>query len=127
MKLLTPAFVACIFIFIPSAMCQTNRTQPQQVHVTIGMPGGGGRVTFTASTMARDLSSKSSESVMHFKGNVEARVISFDPTATNRAQFVSEMDLRADEVDYNEETGEISPRGHVSNFLFGLYEAGTMR
>jgi lipopolysaccharide assembly outer membrane protein LptD (OstA) len=118
MRLLTLSVaIAChVCILVPPAVCQDRNTQPEQLHFTIGMPGtGGGRVVLTASTIQRDLSSRASESIMQLKGNVEVRMITCVPSGAS-AVVVCEgaMVMHADEVDYNEKTGEIKARGDVN-------------
>jgi hypothetical protein len=105
-------FQSCTFV--PQALCQDNKGQPEQVHFMIGIPGtDGGRVVLTASTMERDLSSGTTEPVMHLKGKVEAKMITCVPAGASEHRCESAMVLHADEVDYNEKTGEIDARGDV--------------
>lgn len=113
MKLL---MVSAAIILAPGVQCQDNKPDPERLHFTVGMPGtGGGRVILTASTMQRDLTSRATESVMQLKGAVELRMITCIPAGPGDAYSRCEgaMVLRADEVDYNEKTGEIDARGNV--------------
>jgi len=117
MKLLTLNFliVGSACILAPEANCQDNKSQPEQLHFVISIPGtGGGRVSLTASAMQRDLSSKSSEPIMQLKGNVEVRLVTCAPSGTGKAVACEgAMVMHAEEVDYNEKTGEIDARGDV--------------
>jgi lipopolysaccharide assembly outer membrane protein LptD (OstA) len=72
-------------------------------HVLTAMPDGKGRLRLEATHIDKDWTA----SVVHLKGNVRMEIWT---TAKNPGQA---MVLRADEVDYHENTGEISPRGNV--------------
>ena len=117
MKLLALSLViGCqICTFVPQAICQDNKTPPEQLHFSMGIPGtSGNRVVLTAYSMQRDLSSRASESVMHLSGKVEARMITCVPGRPGGGHLCgTSMVLRANEVDYNEKTGEIAARGDV--------------
>jgi lipopolysaccharide assembly outer membrane protein LptD (OstA) len=64
--------------------------------------------------MQRDLSSRASEPVMRLKGQVEVKMITCVSVGPGDAvRCDGAMVLQADEVDYNEKTGEIDARGNV--------------
>jgi lipopolysaccharide assembly outer membrane protein LptD (OstA) len=109
------AAIVQVCLLVTVAAGQDNNPQPDQLHFSISVPGArGGRVVLTASTMQRDLSSKATESVMHLAGNVEARMITCVPSGPGEAVVCEgSAVLHADEVDYNEKTGDMSARGNV--------------
>jgi lipopolysaccharide assembly outer membrane protein LptD (OstA) len=113
--MLTVAIASQIFTFAPRALCQDN-TQPEPVHLLRPIPGSpGARVALTASSADRDLSTRTSESIIHLKGNVEARMINcvFPSRQSGAVVCGYSTVVHADEVDYNEKTGEIEPHGNV--------------
>ena len=119
MKLIALSLViACqLSIFAPQAMCQDSKAQPEQLHLTIGAPGG--HVALTASSMQRDLSSKASGSILKLRGNVEIKMSTCFPSG-QRTVCEETMTIHADEADYNQNTGEIDPRGNVHMTAFPI-------
>jgi lipopolysaccharide assembly outer membrane protein LptD (OstA) len=119
MKLLTLGVaIACqSSAFAALAICQEKDAQPERLHLTRPFPETSpGRVELTASSIERNLSSKESESVLRLKGNVEVRMITCGRSKSHDNSVVCDegsMMLRAEAVDYNEKTGEISARGNV--------------
>jgi lipopolysaccharide assembly outer membrane protein LptD (OstA) len=116
MKLLMTVAIAYQFAVAPHAICQDNRSQPERLHLTRPFPQSSpGRVELTASNIQRDLSSKERESIIHLRGNVEVRMVTCGPAGRDDAMACDKgsMVLHADEVDYNEKTGEINARGDV--------------
>ena len=121
MKLLTLSVaIACqVCAFAPQAICQESKTPPERLHIERPFPERGtGSIKVTASTIQRDLSSKERESIIQLRGNVEVRMITCGPTGhSGHDDFMTcgkgSMLLHADEVDYNEKTGEIDARGNV--------------
>jgi lipopolysaccharide assembly outer membrane protein LptD (OstA) len=78
-----------------------SRADSQEVkHILTTMPSGA-RLTIAANTIDKDWTS----SIIHLKGNVLVEV-----WAKNSPKITI---LHADEVDYNETTGKLSPRGNV--------------
>jgi lipopolysaccharide assembly outer membrane protein LptD (OstA) len=73
-------------------------------HILTTMPQGQGRLTLTALNIDRDWAS----STVHLKGDVRVEIW----TSPKNERTVTV--LRADEVDYNEITGKLSPRGNVA-------------
>lgn len=117
MKLLTLGVATACYIcaFVSSALCQDATAPPERLHISRPFPDSSpGRVELTASSVERDLSSKESESILQLKGNVEVRMITCVRTRRANAMVCEgSIVLHADLVDYNEKTGEISPRGDV--------------
>jgi lipopolysaccharide assembly outer membrane protein LptD (OstA) len=117
MKLLALSIVIAsqVSTFALQAICQENKTQPEQLHLMIASPDGNGhRVALTASSMQRDLSSKEGASIIQLKGNVLIITETCIPSSrSNPAVCAGTMWLHADEVDYNENTGEIDARGNM--------------
>jgi hypothetical protein len=71
-------------------------------------------MVLTATSIERDLSSTAGKSVMQLKGGVQIKMITCIPTGKDDAKVCeAAMALRADEVIYNEKTGEIDARGNV--------------
>jgi lipopolysaccharide assembly outer membrane protein LptD (OstA) len=102
------------FAFAVRATCQDNQGLPERLHLTISIPEShGGRVALTALSIQQDLSNKATESIVHSKGNVELRMTTCAPSGKDIFACEAAMVLRADEVDYNETTGEIDARGNV--------------
>jgi lipopolysaccharide assembly outer membrane protein LptD (OstA) len=105
--------VACqIFGFGSQAISQENKTQPERLHLMRPFPESGtGRVELAASNAQRDLSRE----VLQLRGNVEVRMITCGPADHDEVMVCDKgsMVLHADEVDYNEKTGEIDARGDV--------------
>ena len=112
MKLVALSLViSCqVSIFVPQSMCQDSKAQPEQLHLTIGAPGG--HVALTSSSMQHDLSSTASASIIQLKGNVEIKMMMCFPSG-QRTVCEEAMTIHADEADYNQSTGEIDPRGNV--------------
>lgn len=115
MKLFTLSLgLAWVAAFIPRATCQDNRAEPGQIHVTRPIPGGrGSRVVLSASTIQRDLTNKSSEPILHLRGNVELKMITCARSPQGAVACDGAMVLHADSVDYNEQTGSIDAQGNV--------------
>jgi lipopolysaccharide assembly outer membrane protein LptD (OstA) len=64
--------------------------------------------------MQRDLSTAATASVIQLRGNVEIRRIACLPTGKDDVVVCEgTMVLHADEVDYNEKSGEMNARGNV--------------
>ena len=79
------------FVLVVVAISQGTQNTNQK-HAQIATPGGS-NVGFTADNIQRQ------EQVMQLRGNVEIRT--------------HDMSLRADDVTYNQETGELEARGVV--------------
>lgn len=93
-RLILIVAMACQFGgFLPQATGQEQKIAVQKLHLLVTGPGGG-RVS--ALSIERGVRYPS---VIHLKGDVEIRR--------------SGMILRADEADYDEDTGEVEARGHV--------------
>ncbi len=104
MKRLVPAFaiactVAFAFTVAPSQASSTAESHDKK-HMLTTMPNGTG-LRLTANSIAKEWV----PSIVHLKGDVLVEIW------TKNAHNVTV--LRADEVDYNETTGELSPRGNV--------------
>jgi lipopolysaccharide assembly outer membrane protein LptD (OstA) len=99
------AIPCALVIASHSAIAQsaTRADEADPKYMLTTMPEGKGRLRLVAYSIDRDLAS----SVVHLKGSVRAEIWA---TAKNPGQA---MVLRADEVDYNEITGEICPHGNV--------------
>ena len=99
------AVQCALMIASQSAIAQSaiRADEADAKHMLTTMPEGKGRLRLLANSINRDWAS----SVVHLKGNVRVEIWT---TAKNPGQAVV---LRADEVDYNESTGEISSRGNV--------------
>jgi lipopolysaccharide assembly outer membrane protein LptD (OstA) len=89
-------------VAVACAMAIGSRGQDLK-HILTAMPDGKGRLRLAATSVDTDWAA----SIVHLKGNVRVEIWT---TAKNPGQA---MVLRADEVDYHENTGEISPRGNV--------------
>jgi lipopolysaccharide assembly outer membrane protein LptD (OstA) len=118
MKLLAPAAsITCLIcVFVSHGVSQNNPAQRDRLHINRPFPDSTpGRVELTASSIQRDLSSRRSESILQLQGNVEVRMITCGPTDHDSHLVCDKgsMVLRADRVDYNENTGEIHARGDV--------------
>ena len=105
--------VACGCIaFAPAAISQ-ERTADQRVHVIA--TGFGRGASLTADSIDRDAPTLSwTPSVIHLRGNVEIRrsiAISLPKSEEQSGDMY--LIVRADEADYQEATGEITPRGNV--------------
>jgi hypothetical protein len=96
---------AAATVAIPLAICQDK---PHQLHQIIA------RVSLSASSIQRDISQASYTPVIQLKGNVEIIKALCIPAGQASAVVCEErMVLHADEADYREDTGEITPRGNV--------------
>ena len=106
------AIPCALMIASQSAIAQstTRANETDAKYMLTTMPEGKGRLRLVANSIDRDWGS----SVLHLKGSVQVEIWT---TAKNPGQA---MVLRADDVDYNETTGEISSRGKVR---FTLEEA----
>jgi lipopolysaccharide assembly outer membrane protein LptD (OstA) len=117
MRLLTfSVVIACqLFLLAPRSTCQDTFAAPGQLHMTISVPGShGDRMVLTAASIERDLSITANKSVIQLKGDVQIRMITCIPSAKGDVKVCeSTLALRADEVSYNEKTGEMDPRGNV--------------
>jgi lipopolysaccharide assembly outer membrane protein LptD (OstA) len=102
-----------ILVLTVVIVCQGSLfAQSEQLHLTLGAPGG--RVALTASSIERDLSSEATASIIQLKGNVEIRMIACLPTGKDDVVICeATVILHADEVQYNEKSGEINARGNV--------------
>lgn len=100
-----------IFVLAGLALCQDSRPHPEQLHMTIGSPGGP--VTLQASGMDRDLSSKATESILRLKGNVEIRTACHYTGPADESGCHGSVLIHADSAEYNEQTGEIHAHGDV--------------
>jgi hypothetical protein len=103
MKLIV--LIAAATAAVPLAICQDK---PQQLHQRIA------NVSLSASTIQRDISQAEYSPLIQLKGNVEI-IKPLCIAATEGGQLVCKeaMVLHADEADYREDTGEITPRGNV--------------
>jgi hypothetical protein len=73
-----------------------------------------GNVSLSASSIQRDISQATYTPVIQLKGDVEIIKPLCLPAARGGALVCEEaMVLQADEADYREDTGEITPRGNV--------------
>jgi hypothetical protein len=80
----------------------------QQLHQMVG------QVSLSAFSMQRDVSQATYTPVIQLKGNVEIIKPLCLPAGERSALVCEEaMVLQADEADYREDTGEITPRGNV--------------
>lgn len=117
MKLLMMGVVAAcqVCVLIPQAVCQENHAQPERLHMTIANPQSrGDRVALSASRIDRDLSAKGGEAILHLQGNVEVRMTTCVPARPgDRGICKGATVLHADQVDYDEKTGEMDARGNV--------------
>ncbi len=84
-------------------MCQTPSAASSTETKYILVPMPKGRVSAQADEIDKDWSSH----IVHLKGNARVRIY----TSTKDPHGV--MVMRADEVDLNENTGDISPRRNV--------------
>jgi lipopolysaccharide assembly outer membrane protein LptD (OstA) len=93
-------------IAMPWAVGQENRPEP--LHWMLD------GVHVTASTIQRDASASNNPHLpaVYFKGNVEIRR-HFCVPAGGKTVCKEEMVLRADEAEYQPDTGEITPTGNV--------------
>jgi len=109
------AIASQVFTFAPWAICQDNPAQPERHQIVRPIPeSGGGRVELTALRIERDLSSRASESIIQLRGDAEIRMINCVSSGQGGARVCENaMVLRADEVNYNEKTGEIEANGNV--------------
>ena len=104
--------IACqVLMFAALAMCQASKSQPEQLHLTIGSPGEP--VTLTASNIDRDLSSRASESILRLKGNVEIRTACHYTGPEDMRGCDGSVVIHADSAEYNEQTGEVHAHGDV--------------
>jgi lipopolysaccharide assembly outer membrane protein LptD (OstA) len=99
------AITSAIVVVALPALSQSGSTAEIQVpkHIYTTMQNGLGNLTFEADNIDREWV----PSIVHLKGNVLVQIRTVpknNPTMTL---------LNADEVDYNETTGEFSPRGNV--------------
>jgi len=95
------AMAASSRLVVPQTLTKGN---PQdQKHMLTTMPNGKGRLRLVADSIDKDWAA----STVHLKGDVRAEIWTA-PKNVREAMFLS-----ADEVDYNESTGAISPRGNV--------------
>jgi lipopolysaccharide assembly outer membrane protein LptD (OstA) len=98
--------IACAMAIVPQlAVSQSGTSNDAQglKHVLTTMPDGKGRIRIAATRIDKDWAS----SVVHLKGDVRVEI-----WTTTRYPGHATV-LYADEVDYHENTGEISPRGNV--------------
>ncbi len=116
MRLLTmSAVIACqLSLFALRSTCQDTFAAPGQLHMTLSAPGShGDKMVLTAASIERDVSITASNPVIQLKGNVQIRMITCVPSGKGDAKVCDAMALHADEVAYNEKTGEIDARGNV--------------
>lgn len=102
MKLLIAgAVLAHLISFLPPAVSQDNPSLAARLNLTIG------RSNLQADNINRGLHYPS---VVELKGNVQIIV---KIVAQHNPLSLLIMEVRADEVDYHEDTGEIEARGNV--------------
>ena len=95
--------------FVPAAKCQDTKAVTERLHFRISCTGCRSAVSITADSMQRDISRTPYNPVIQMKGNVEIRMMANGWSADTPRYMI----LRADEADYNEDTGQIDPRGNV--------------
>jgi hypothetical protein len=109
------AIASQVFTFAPRGICQDNPAQPERHQIVRPIPeSGGGRVELTALRIERDLSSRAGESIVQLRGDAEIRMINCVSSGQGGTRVCENaMVLHADEVNYNEKTGEIEANGNV--------------
>jgi lipopolysaccharide assembly outer membrane protein LptD (OstA) len=98
-------------IIIPQAAVSQSATgtnSDEIKSIIVPMPRGLVRAE------ARDIDKEWSPSIVHLKGNARVRI--YTATKDPRGAIV----MQADEVDLNQTTGEISPRGNVRLTVEGI-------
>jgi hypothetical protein len=123
--MLSVAITCQAVAFAPKGICQQQNPQPERPFLTyteaprlyFSMPPTDriGRVELTASNAQRTLSpqphltSAEIESVLQLRGNVQVRMCAPSSRGCEKWSIL----LRADAVDYNEQTREMDARGDV--------------
>jgi len=106
------AVIPCV-LFVPCIICQED-----QKHFAVRTPSAN--FSFVADSIERQDPPtplpKQFASVVHLRGNVEIRTCCVQtPFPSKKAQTIPKqvVKMRADEVDFNQETGEMEVRGNV--------------
>jgi hypothetical protein len=123
--MLSVAMACQAFAFAPQGICQQQNPQPERPYLTyteaprlyFSVPATEriGRVELAASNAQRTLSPQANltsaeiESVLQLRGNVQVRMCEPSSHGCDKGSIF----LRADAVDYNEQTREIDARGDV--------------
>jgi len=123
--ILSVAMTCQAFAFAPQGVCQQQNPQPERPYLTyteaprlyFSMPPTDriGRVEFAASNAQRTLSpqihltSAEIESVLQLRGNVQVTMCAPSSRGCEKWSIL----LRADAVDYNEQTREMDAHGNV--------------
>jgi lipopolysaccharide assembly outer membrane protein LptD (OstA) len=94
------AMVIVSQVALPQSAANTDN--PDVKHIAMAMPDGKGRVRMAADNIEKDWAA----SVVRLKGSVKMEIWA---AKGSREATV----LRADEVDYDLKTAQISPRGNV--------------
>jgi lipopolysaccharide assembly outer membrane protein LptD (OstA) len=102
MKCFTAGIVMAIVSQVAVSQNVTDPGTPELKHMTMAMPDGNGRLRMEAYNMDKDWAG----AIVHLKGNVRVEI-----WATKNVREATI--LRANEADYSEKTGRISPRGDV--------------
>jgi lipopolysaccharide assembly outer membrane protein LptD (OstA) len=105
---LIPSLTLACFLLMPlpqARAAQRAARPPEQKHLQLTLPEGGGSVTLSANSMERDLSTGKTASVVRLRGNVIIKAPSIAP-----GHYVI---LHAAQATYNETTGEVRALGQV--------------
>ena len=117
--LLLSLAIACeAFAVNCRATCQETSPQPERQRFLYPFPNNSfkGRFELAASHAQRVQVQSSNGTVLQLRGNAEVVTVVCRPP-TNDPCVKSPLILRADAVDYNEKTGEISATGNVHTVL----------
>jgi len=103
MKLIV--LLAAATVAVPLAICQDH---PQRLHQMIG------HVSLSADSIQRDISQAAYTPIIQLKGDVEiVKPLCAPAGPAGGLVCEEEMVLHADEAEYREDTGEITPKGNV--------------
>ena len=98
-------------VFVPQIICQQD-----QKHFAFHTPSAN--VSFTADSILRqdpEASAKHYASLVQLRGNVQIRSCCVQSPLRSNSRIAPKqvVTMRADEVDFNQETGEMEVRGNV--------------
>lgn len=113
MKLRVLSAVIGCAVFVPQVICQED-----QKHFAVRTPSAN--ISFAADSILRQDPEtplpKNYASVVQLRGNVQIRTCCVQaPTSSNKSKIPPKqvVTMRADEADFNQETGEMEVRGNV--------------
>ncbi len=110
MRYLPAAVPISMILFGFSAISQENPAGELR-HMQFSSPSGN-RIAISAMSMTQQESAGKTAHVIRLKGNVEVRITVCRANGTSTSCDGSVV-IKADEADYNVDSGEVEPRGNV--------------